>query len=96
MTLELLKQNLTIPSIAEKRALSVDTIVDHLEKLQHLKQIDLASMDCLRDILSAAYFDRIISELKKSEGGRLKPIYEKFEGQYSYAALKVARLFLDR
>ncbi|MBP6104494.1 MAG: AAA family ATPase [Gammaproteobacteria bacterium] len=95
ITLELLKQNLTIPSIAEKRELSVDRVVEHLEKLQRLKQMDLASIDCLKDMMSPSDCDQIIAELKQSEEGRLKPIYEKFEGRYSYAALKVARLFLD-
>ena len=36
-TLEMLKENLSIESIAEKRGVSVGTIINHIEKLQRFK-----------------------------------------------------------
>ena len=40
-------------------------------------------------------FDMILSELQHSDDGKLKPIYDKYEGKYSYACIQVVRLFLE-
>lgn len=39
-------------------------------------------------------YDAIFAELKCSEDGKLKPIHDKFEGQYSYATIQLVRLFV--
>lgn len=92
----MLKENLSIELIAEKRELSVETIIHHIEKLHSLNQIDDASMACLKNRLPSNDFDIIFSELNQSEDGWLKPIYEKFEGKYSYGDIKLARLFVTK
>jgi ATP-dependent DNA helicase PIF1 len=94
-TLEMLKENLSIESIAENRGFSVRTILGHLEKLQSLKQIDDPLIEKLKKMISENDFDIIFSEFKKSEDGKLKPIYEKFDGKYSYAHLQLVRLFVQ-
>ena len=93
-TLEMLNENLSIESIAEKRGLSVGTIMTHLEKLKTLNKIDSSLIENLKDLLPKNDFDVIFSEFKKSEDGKLKPIYDKFEGKYSYTSIKLVRLFV--
>lgn len=94
LTLEMLKEDLSIESIAEKRGLSVSTIINHMEKLQSLKQIDNAYLISLRKMIPEMDLDIILFELNKSEDGKLKLIYEKFEGRYSYTDIRIARFFL--
>ena len=93
-TLEMLKENLPIESIAAKRGLSVGTIISHIEKLKGLKQIDSSLLENLKDALPKNDFDIIFAELKKSEDGKLKPLHDKFEGKYSYAYIQLVRLFV--
>jgi len=93
-TLELLKKNISIESIAEKCGFSVDTIINHIEKLRDLKQLDDSYISHLKNEILETDFDIIFSELNKSEDGRLKSIYEKFEGKYSYKDIKIVRFFL--
>jgi ATP-dependent DNA helicase PIF1 len=93
-TLKMLKESLSIESIAEKRQLSVGTVISHIEKLKGLKQIDNSYMSHLKDMFPQNDFDVIFSELKKSEDGKLKPIYDKFVGRYSYASIQLVRLFM--
>ncbi len=93
-TLEMLKENLSVESIAEKRGLAVVTIISHIEKLKGLNQIDDAYISHLKDIVPKEDFDIIFAELEKSEDGKLRPVYEKFEGRYSYASIQVVRLFV--
>lgn len=93
-TLEMLKENLTIESIAAKRGLSVGTVIRHIEKLKSLKQIDKALMENLKDVISKNDFDIIFAELEKSKDGKLQPLYDKFEGKYSYACIKIVKLFV--
>jgi ATP-dependent DNA helicase PIF1 len=95
-TLEMIKENMSIESIAEKRGISVDTVVSHIEKLQILKQIDNALINDLKNKILEKDFDTILSEFNKSEDARLKSIYEKFEGKYSYLDIKIVKLFLNR
>src|SRR3990167_10238125 len=94
-TLEMLKENLTVESIAAKRGLSMGTIISHIEKLKDLKQIDSPLMENLKEALPKNDFDVIFAEFKKSEDGKLKPIYDKFEGKYAYTSIQLVRLFVS-
>ena len=94
-TLEMLKENLSIESIAEKRGFSVGTIISHIEKLKGLKQIDNSCISHLKVMIPEKDFDIIFAELEKSEDGKLKPLYDKFEGKYSHASIKLVRLFVE-
>jgi ATP-dependent DNA helicase PIF1 len=93
-TLELLNENLSIEDIAKKRDVSIGTILSHIEKLKGLQLIDMAEMSHLKDMLSEEDFDIIFAELQVSEDGKLKPLYDKFDGKYSYASLQLVRLFV--
>lgn len=94
-TLEMLKENLSLGTIAAKRGISVATIINHIEKLKGLKKIDHSLLIGLKDSFPKKDFDMILTELEKSEDGKLKPVYDKFEGKYSYADIQLVRLFVD-
>jgi ATP-dependent exoDNAse (exonuclease V) alpha subunit len=93
-TLDLLKENLSIELIAEKRGLTAGTIMNHIEKLKGLKLIDDSFIEGLKNTIPKENFDVIFAELKRSEDGKLKSIHDKFEGQYSYATIQLVRLFM--
>ncbi len=94
-TLAVLKDGGTLESIATKRGLSVGTIVNHIEKILSLKLIDKEQLGPLKAQIPTEDFDLIFSELQQSDDGKLKPIYDKYEGKYSYACIQVVRLFIE-
>jgi ATP-dependent DNA helicase PIF1 len=94
-TLAMLKEKLSIESIAAKRGISVGTIISHIEKLKGLKIIDSASIEHLKNALPKIDFKIILNELSTSEDGKLKPLYDKYKGKYSYADLQLVRLFVE-
>src|SRR3990167_5043093 len=93
-TLELLKENVSIKSIAEKRGLTIGTIIAHIEKLKGLKKIENASITHLKDAIPKKDFHLILTALEKSDDGSLTSIYNIFQGKYSYDDIKVVRLFV--
>ncbi len=93
-TLQMVKEKLSIESIAEKRALSKGTVLSHIEKLKGLKLIDSSALSYFKDLLPEEEFEIILAELKQSIDGKLTPIYDKFAGKYSYASIQLVRLFL--
>lgn len=94
ITLDLLKENGSIEAIAAQRGLTTGTIVSHLEKLKGLKLIDAAFLEGLKNSLPQEDFAILCAELKTSEDGKLKPIHDKFAGQYSFATIQLVRLFM--
>lgn len=94
ITLEMLKNELTIPQIASERDLSLGTILTHLEKLQGLQLINSDDIHHLKSRFSQEEFDAIFSAFKKSADGKLTPIYEQFEGKYTFETLRLVRLFI--
>ncbi len=94
VTLEMLKEKLSIEAIAIKREISIPTIFTHLEKLKGLRQIDHSHLAYLIEELPEKDFDLIFAELEKSDDRKLKPIYEKFDGKYSYNSIQLVRLFV--
>jgi hypothetical protein len=65
-----------------------------VEKLRSLKLLDSLDICHLKTALPEKDFDIILTELKKSEDGKLTPIYEKYKGEYSYAHIQLVRLFV--
>ncbi len=94
-TLVLLKENLSLEAIAKKRALTFGTIVSHVEKLKSLNQLDDMLLKSIKENIPPEDFDIILSAIKQSPDGKLKPIYEKFEGKYSYTTLHIVRVFFE-
>lgn len=94
MTLNLLKEGLSVDEVAEKRGFTPTTILGHLEKLQGLHLLDNAYLSSLKDKISKEAFDAIMAELQKSDDGKLKPIWDALGGKYSYENIQLVRLFL--
>jgi len=91
-TLNLWKEGLTLQRIAQTRGLSLGTILSHLEELfmrgeiQTEELLKLFSGE-LRDSLPEIHL--AFTELAD---GKLTPVFQKFNGKYSYNQLRLARL----
>lgn len=94
-TLALLKEGLSIETIVKKRELTFGTIINHIEKLKGLNLLDETLLQQIKENIPAEDFEIILSEIKLSSDGKLKPIYEKFAGKYSYSILHIVRLFFE-
>jgi ATP-dependent DNA helicase PIF1 len=95
VTRTFLKENMSLDSISKKRSLTLGTILHHVEKLKGLKQIEPEEILYLKDSLASDDFNLILFALKRSsEDGKMKPIYEEFEGKYTYTDIQLVRLFL--
>lgn len=94
ITLELLKKKLSVEAIAAERGLTAPSIVSHLEKLRSLKLVEELDIVHLKSTLAEKDFAILLEEIKKSEDGRLTPIYDKYKGEYSYANIQLVRLFV--
>jgi len=92
VTLAYLKEKMTLKTIAEKRSLSLGTILTHVEKLKGLGEIEPEVILSLKNSMPATDFHVIFSELEISDDGKLSPIYEKFEGRYTYEDIRLVRL----
>ena len=93
-TLERIKLKQSIGAIAVERSISIGTVFHHLEKLKGLQMLENADIDYLKDELAENDFAAILAELNLSDNGWLTPIYEKFEGKYSYENIRLVRLFV--
>jgi ATP-dependent DNA helicase PIF1 len=94
ITLNLLKENLSIEAIAKQREMTVSTVIGHIEKLLGLKLMDHAPIAHIKEAISKNDFDLIFAEFKKSADGQLTSIYNNFNGKYSYTTIKIVRLFV--
>lgn len=94
LTHAFIKDQISIAEIALKRMISFDTVISHIEKLKGLKQIKQSDLTYLTRDISPTDFDLILTAFRQSEDGKLKPVYEKFDGKYAYDALKIVRLFV--
>ncbi|KPM48177.1 DNA helicase RecQ [Jiulongibacter sediminis] len=87
-TFELYEQGLGAESIAEQRALSLNTILGHLIKLKEDgKEIDL------KRFVSRKTYEKVVEAaqgLSLKSTDPLKPLFEKLEGQVSYGEIKMA------
>jgi len=89
-TLTLLKQKLSLSQMASQRDVTEGTIIQHIEKLrQHEEAPDIEHLRPSEEdmaLISAAF--------KHFQGYALKPVFEHFEGRYSYDLLRLARMFV--
>ncbi|MDH5681877.1 MAG: RQC domain-containing protein, partial [Spirochaetota bacterium] len=89
-TKSLIERKLSINEIALERGLSADTITCHIEKLAQ------SEYQCDIEYLRPAEEDirKIKAAFNGSDDDRLKPAYDKLAGSYSYAEIRLARLFI--
>ncbi len=90
----LLKEKLSLKEIAEKRKLTVDTIIGHIEKIQ--EKGDEISIEYLmpkkkeREKIGEAF-----ETIKEKEGTyKLTPTHELLKGMYDYHILRLVRVYL--
>lgn len=95
-TLTLIQEGHSISDIAKMRKLKIGTLIDHIEKMmtQGLCGVDDIQNTFPVDIIEVL---PVIHEVFKIEGvERLSPVFDRFNGLYSYEDLRVARLFFKQ
>ncbi len=89
-TRKLLKESSSLKDIAEKRGMTLGTIITHLEKLKLLdKNINLEKLKP-----KVSDLKKIIEAFKKTGDTKLAPVHSRLKGKYSYEEIRIARLFL--
>jgi hypothetical protein len=94
-TLEMIKEKMKLQEIAEKRELSADTILGHIEKLiENGEKVDLEYL-----LPKKKDLDKIIKTFeavhKKSGAYKLTPAFESLVGAYDYQTLRLVRAFIN-
>jgi hypothetical protein len=89
-TQDMLKEKVTIQEIAERRNLSVDTIIGHVEKLLELKEkVELThTLPVKKDV---AVIKKAFKELDTQ---KLTPVFEYLKGKYPYQDIRIVRASL--
>ena len=95
-TLLLWNEGKNISQIAEMRKFTEGTILSHIEKLilkGKIKQADLSRIltPSLKNSLPKIH--AVFNELNTD---KLSPVFEKFNGRYSYEELRIARMLMDK
>ena len=94
ITLDYIKEGLSLDEIAEKRGLTTSVIVDHIGKIKEIEpDLDYSKFkpsNIIVDKVRLAY-----SEIEFEENKILKPIYDYLGGEVSYEDIKKALLFID-
>ncbi len=89
-TQELVRQKMSIEKMASMRGLAAGTIAAHIEKL--VSSGEKIDIDYLRPPVEK--FETIKAAFQKSGGTALSPVLEMLGEPFSYAELKIARLFI--
>ena len=95
-TLLLWNEGKTALQIAKMRKFTEGTILSHIEKLvlkDKIKQADLSRI--LTPSLKNS-FPKIHSAFRELDTDKLSPVFEKFNGEYSYDELRIARMLLSK
>ena len=93
----LLKKQFSLDEIAQERDMTLSTIFTHLEKLLESKKITTKDIDYLfkQQAVEEKEYKAIQNAFLAKKTRNLTPIYEHFQGKYSYEALRFIRLFLE-
>jgi ATP-dependent DNA helicase RecQ len=89
-TKELVRQKMSIEKIASMRGLAAATIAAHIDKL--VSSGEKIDIDYLRPPVEQ--FETIKAAFQESGGTALSPVREMLGEQFSYAELRIARLFI--
>jgi ATP-dependent DNA helicase RecQ len=89
-SVDLFRLGYTVKQVAERRSLQETTIYGHLA--QSLEQGQLQLKDVLEITESEIkQIEEAIFNLPAEHKNALKPLFEQFEGQYSYGVLRCVR-----
>lgn len=89
-TQNLLKEGISIEEIAERRNLSVDTIIGHIEKLVELKE----EVELTHVLPAKKDKDKIMKTFKELDTTKLTPVFEHLKGKYDYHQIRLVRASL--
>jgi DNA-binding CsgD family transcriptional regulator len=97
ITAEFLEQRTPLSEIADKRAVTGETIVAHIEKL--LEKNKCPDITYLRHEFKRSELDNILSAFKETKSQTLSPVWNlliKRKTRTPYLKIRLARLFLER
>ena len=94
-SVELFKLGYSVPQLAQKRALKEETIYNHLSQALERGLLLLADVVELPE-QDIKRIEEAILNLPKEQQNALKPVYDLFEGQYSYGVLRCVRAAFQR
>ncbi|MEI7497657.1 MAG: DNA helicase RecQ [Candidatus Falkowbacteria bacterium] len=90
-TRELLVKKIPLVRIAKHQNISVDTVINHIEKL--IDASERLNLEYLK--LPRNRYDTMCQAFLIYGEERIKPVYEYLRGEYSYDELKLARILLQ-
>ncbi len=85
----------TISEIAQARAMSPNTIFDHIEALAAKEKITRAELSRLITPVLASALSEIHTVFRELNTRKLAPVFEVFSGAHSYDDLRIARMLLS-
>lgn len=89
-TKNLLDEGLSLAAIAEKRGLTLGTVIGHIEKLK----AEGTTVDLSDSKPDESDLKKIKAAFEKAGDTKLAPVYKTLAGTYTYEELRLARLFL--
>ncbi len=95
VTLNLWKEGKDVYQIADARALSAKTIWGHIEELIEDGKIVYPDMNRLITKEIKKSMPEIIKAFKKLDTDKLSPLFEHFDGKYSYDDIRVVRMLMN-
>jgi len=93
-TLKLWEEKKGIKQIAEIRGLSETTVFGHIEKLVEKKKIKREDLIRLASTELKRAMPKIQKAFKDLKTDKLTPVFEHFNGKYSYDDLKLVRMMI--
>jgi ATP-dependent DNA helicase RecQ len=94
-TLDLFRLGYGIEQIAERRGIKEDTVYSHLAKGLEAGTVQLDEVLSLT-AQEIKEIEAVFLDLPEAQRNALKPIYEQFNGAYSYGMLRCVRAALQR
>ncbi len=94
-TLNLFRLGYSIEKIAQTRGLKQETVYNHLAKHLEVGAVALEEVVTL-SVAEIQNIEAVILALPEAQRNALKPVYEHFEGAYSYEILRCVRAALQR
>lgn len=95
-TLLLWNEGKTISQIAELRKFTEGTILSHVEKLVLKGKIKRAELSRILTLSLEDSLVKIHAVFHELNTDKLSPVFEKFNGRYSYEELRIARILIDK
>lgn len=94
-TLKLWHQGKDMVQIAKSRNLSQGTILNHIEQLAQDKKIKCSELIKIVPANLLPDLPQIQAVFKKLATTKLSPVFEYYQGEYSYETLRIARMTME-